>query len=334
MVTVAERGGPLGVIQPVVDAWQARGELLKVIYNDGRGDPAEVWLRGWPDRDAVDAEFDVGPLLEWVVDAQGHWCLVDKTTGTRTTTTLDAVGPVGGPWSAGTERTRVGYADLHPPLAASSWQAPEPDVELGRLAGEIHEGDGEQRFVSLADGVTAAHLRERVHEVLTAVLPALAAGTPPEEATRLLPGWFRDACAAPYVAGTSPLAGQLFTDAQSAHVGRWALSWTPERWLLAMSPAERTWAWVGSLAVSPSVIELWFERRARGAPIGSLKWLLHACGARECVAPPYPVDQRGRRIEPAAATPPASQQPRPGPASGPRASGWKRFVGQFRRPPG
>ena len=352
MVRIAGAGSPsVGVIDPVVAAFREAGVLLEVEVRDVRGDPANVWLDGMVDRDAVEEQFDLGPLLQWWPSEFG-WQLVDTTTLTRTQARRSTERMVRPAPSPGGGRVRAGHLDQDDRLRASPWVAPDPVVELGAVrdardsevaSGSVAAPWDYWAYVSLEDAPTTL---ARVEEVLAAVLPPLADGRPPGEVVDRLPGWFHDRCAAPYVPGTWPqLAGAPVPGsnldaeeaaANAARIARWSTYWTAENWLRAMTPAERTWSWSSYDEVAPGLALLRYRRRALGAPVGSLKWLLHLAGATRCTLPPWPIDQQGRRVEQvvqAAPGAPAAVSPAPSPAAPPthgQGGSWSRLVRRLR----
>ena len=53
-------------------------------------------------------------------------------------------------------------------------------------------------------------------------------------------------------------------------------------------PAERVWRFHSAAVVDDRTLDLAVQTPGLSTTLTALKWLLHVCGARECVGPPAP----------------------------------------------
>lgn len=252
----------MGILQPVLDAEAARGNSASVDVERRlvRGDPPQAQLARPIDRAAVSAQFDLGPLVAWWPRAWGVFDLVDIVTGT----TIRSGEPSPVSWW----RRRSSAPAASGPGERLGWLADDPRIGL-----------------SATGVVTTYERRARVHvsgsatEALAGIAEVIAA----TDAGTELPVWF-----------AARLAPERDDEDWKAYfrerdrleqaewkVSGWSTRWTERGWRRAMAPGERTWRWVGAEVAHDHAFDATVEV-VDGAPIGSLKWLLHTVGALRC----------------------------------------------------
>jgi hypothetical protein len=154
-------------------------------------------------------------------------------------------------------------------------------INDGADPGEEPAGAGTIELLAHGD---AEQLRVRAAEILIAVLGPTGPDWPTlEKWSTLLPQWFVDACA--------PEQSQQETeewlvwwrslppDEQAAAED--AQPWSLGDWLHWFKPEERTWFWWDARVISPDTLRLIVQITDWPTPLGSLRWLLTAAGARE-----------------------------------------------------
>jgi hypothetical protein len=72
----------VGLLEPVLILAREQGVLAGARDRSARGEPAEVTLSVPLDRGAIEAAFDLGPLVTWWHVEPGVWALHDTYTGT------------------------------------------------------------------------------------------------------------------------------------------------------------------------------------------------------------------------------------------------------------
>lgn len=290
-------GDGLGLLQPLVDAELAAGREVRLHVEDNlvRGNPPQGALRVGRGRGEVEAAWDLGPLVAWF-PVRGGWRLEDSTTlaSLELGQAPDDDRPPT-PQPAG--RPRIGHAADVPWLQDWGPYAVSPDEELRRAeAPRWAQEDGgsdwwrwhDQRRVVTRD--PAAQVLARVQEVLVAVLPVVASGADAATAATALPGWFRDVCAPAWDAPAGRAEHERIAALSGPETRRagWASRWTAEELVRHLLPAERVWRFHSAAVVDADALDVCVQTPGFSTSLTAFKWLLHACGARECTGPAGP----------------------------------------------
>jgi hypothetical protein len=125
----------------------------------------------------------------------------------------------------------------------------------------------------------------RAREVLDAVVTHTpdGGGGWPDLATwrRVVPSFFVDACAPEQTPEETAayLAWWRSLDAADRAAAQRDLAWTFEQWIGWMEPDERQWWWWDATSVLPTYSRVFVVVDGWPSAVGSLRWLLRACGA-------------------------------------------------------
>lgn len=133
------------------------------------------------------------------------------------------------------------------------------------------------------DGVLA-----RCAEVMTAVLTATTPPWPSRETwAAALPPWFVRRCAPESTPEQDAdwLAWWRGLDADRRLVEARTKPWSLSDWLHRLRPDERTWYWWSSRVDGSGAARIEVQVAGWPVPLGSLEWLLKACGADDVGLP-------------------------------------------------
>lgn len=240
----ASESAGMSIMQPLLDAEAAAWNRASVTIgmNLVRGYPPEATLKHPIDRERVEQEFDLGPLVHWIPRGR-VWNLWEGVNGIEVRSGdrdpfdplrrwLRRRSPVG-------TKVRLGWPSDDPRLDSSGWST-----------GVLHEQGLTVATVDPADQVAA-----RAAEVVAAAQT---------------PQWFAAQLMEPSRASSPPRGRR---DWESI----WRSWWTTTTWQTAMS--EPTWRWAGAHATDDHVLEVTVEKSDPDAPVDSLAWLLNASGA-------------------------------------------------------
>ena len=114
----------MGILQPILDAEARRGNRAKVSTSPRalHGEPPSARLNRPLDRSVIEAEFELGPLVEWWKPDRSTWNVCDTLTRTW------IAGGVWNPWGAfrnrraqaSDRRLRLGWVSDDPRLVGSA----------------------------------------------------------------------------------------------------------------------------------------------------------------------------------------------------------------------
>lgn len=244
----------LGILQPVVEAELRRGGSVTA---ETDGDRIVAQLSRPLDRDVVESEHDLGPLLAWWPRSLHERDLVDTVTGA-----VVRSGPPR-PWQRRRRRASGGVS-VRPRLG---WLV--DDTRIGR--DDTGAPTFTERRARVHVAVSAVEAFTRIDQLVTTpasgVLPPwFVEQLAPERDADAWKAWFRE-------------RGRL--DAAEVPRAAWRTRWTEAYWRRSVDLSERTWRWVDAEVVHEHALDVTLEL-VDGAPIDSLKWMLTAVGAVRC----------------------------------------------------
>lgn len=256
----------MGILQSVLDVEAARGNPAQVDVESrlASGLPPVARLARPLDRDVIESQLDLGPLVAWWPRSRHELDLVDTVTGT----TIESGVPGRSGWwhrrkrpepAAVQERSRVGWLADDPrigPSATGTWSSTARRARV--------------------------HVSGSAVEAFTRIDQVLAAVDAPDGRVEL-PAWFADLLAP---VRDDDQWGLYFAERARLHTSEWKVAgwttrWTEPYWRAAMTPVERTWGWVDAEVAHEHALDVVVDV-VDDAPIGSLTWLLVAVGAVRC----------------------------------------------------
>lgn len=244
----------LGILQAVVDAEQRRGGSATISSDGGR---VVAQLTRPLDRDVVETEHDLGPLLAWWPRSRHEHDLVDTLSGAVVRS---------GPPRLWTRRQR-----------RASGEAPARQ-RLGWLVDDTRIGRDDTGAPTFTERRARVHVAGSAVEAFTRIDQLIA--TP---ATGALPSWFVEQLAPERDADgwKAWFRERAALDAADWRRAGWTTRWTEAYWRRSVDLSERTWRWVDGEVVHEHALDVTLEL-VDGAPIDSLKWMLVAVGAVRC----------------------------------------------------
>lgn len=244
----------LGILQAVMEAEQRRGNSATVAVE---GERVVAQLTRPLDRDVVESEHDLGPLLAWWPRSLHERDLVDTLSGA-----VVRSGPPR-PWQRLRRRASDGVAGRQ---------------RLGWLVDDSRIGRDDTGAPAFTERRARVHVAGSAVEAFTRIDQLIT--TP---ASGVLPQWFVDQLAPERDADAwkAWFRERARLDPGDMPNAAWRTRWTETYWRRSVDLSERTWRWVDAEVVHEHGLDVTLEL-VDGAPIDSLKWMLTAVGAERC----------------------------------------------------